>query len=116
MRSIRKRKICYISNFVNLKYLFRKTVLTFLIGLLTHSLLLIIFRFPRLWRGLCSTICIYINFDIKQPNQKVYGSQVIKWFFKLKTHSIEPIGKIGLKGGLSTPTSEEIHYLSNVID
>ena len=44
MRFMRKRKICYISNFVNLKYLIHKIVLTFLIGLLAHSLLLIIFK------------------------------------------------------------------------
>ena len=47
MRFMRKRKISYISNFVNLKYLIHKTVLTFFIGLLAHSLLLIIFRYPR---------------------------------------------------------------------
>ena len=42
MRFMRKRKICYISNFVNLKYLIYETILTFLIGILAHSLLLII--------------------------------------------------------------------------
>ena len=47
MRLVRKRKICYISNFVNLKYLINENVLTFLIGLLAHSLLLIIFRCPK---------------------------------------------------------------------
>ena len=47
MRFVRKRKICYISNFVNLKYLIHENVLTFLIGLLVHSLLLIIFRGPK---------------------------------------------------------------------
>ena len=36
MRFVRKIKICYISNFVNLKYLIHENVLTFLIGLLTH--------------------------------------------------------------------------------
>ena len=50
MRFVRKRKICYISNFVNLKYLIHENVLTFLIGLLAHSLLLIIFRCPKPWR------------------------------------------------------------------
>ena len=47
MRFVRKIKICYISNFMNLKYLIHENVLTFLIGLLTHSLLLIIFRCPK---------------------------------------------------------------------
>ena len=47
MRFVRKIKICYISNFVNLKYLINENVLTFLIELLTHSLLLIIFRYPK---------------------------------------------------------------------
>ena len=47
MRFVRKRKICYISNFVNLKYLINENVLTFLIGLLAHSLLLVIFRCPK---------------------------------------------------------------------
>ena len=47
MRFIRKRKICYISNFVNLKYLIHETVLTFLIGLLAHFLLLIILRYTK---------------------------------------------------------------------
>ena len=51
MRFMRKIKIFYISNFVNLKYFIHETVLTFLIGLLAHSLLLIIFRHPRPWRG-----------------------------------------------------------------
>ena len=50
MRFVRKRKICYISNFMNLKYLIHKNVLTFLIGLLAHFLLLIIFRCPKPWR------------------------------------------------------------------
>ena len=36
MRFVRKIKIYYISNFVNLKYLIHENVLTFLIGLLTH--------------------------------------------------------------------------------
>ena len=40
MRFARKRKICYISNFKNLKYLIHKNVLTFLIGLLAHSFFL----------------------------------------------------------------------------
>ena len=47
MRFMRKRKISYISNFVNLKYLIHKIVLTFFIELLSHSLLLIFFRYPR---------------------------------------------------------------------
>ena len=47
MRFVRKIKICCISNFVNLKYLIHENVLTFLIGLLAHSLLLIIFRCPK---------------------------------------------------------------------
>ena len=38
MRFVRKIKICYISNFVNLKYLIHENVLTFLIKLLAHSL------------------------------------------------------------------------------
>ena len=50
MRFMRKRKICYISNFVILKYLINENVLTFLIGFLAHSLLLIIFRCPKPWR------------------------------------------------------------------
>ena len=50
MRFVRKIKICYISNFVNLKYLIHENVLTFLIGFLAHSLLLIIFRYPKHWR------------------------------------------------------------------
>ena len=50
MRFARKIKICYISNFVNLKYLIHENVLIFLIGLLPHSLLLIIFRCPKPWR------------------------------------------------------------------
>ena len=50
MRFVKKRKICYISNFVNLKYLINENVLTFLIGLLVHSLLLIIFKCPKPWR------------------------------------------------------------------
>ena len=45
-----EKKICYISNFVNLKYLIHEDILTFLIRLLTHSLLLIIFRCPKPWR------------------------------------------------------------------
>ena len=48
MRLMRKRKICYISKFVNLKYLINEPVLTFLIRLLAHSLLSIIFRYLRL--------------------------------------------------------------------
>ena len=48
---MRKRKICYISNFLNLKYLIYETVLTFPIELLSHSLLLIIFSYPKPWRG-----------------------------------------------------------------
>ena len=47
---VRKRKICYISNFVNLKYLIHKNVLTFLIGILAHFLLLVIFKCPKPWR------------------------------------------------------------------
>ena len=47
MRFLRKRKICYISNFVNLKYLIHEIVLTFFIELLAHFLLFIIFRYPR---------------------------------------------------------------------
>ena len=43
MRFMRKRKIFYISNFLNLKYLIHEIVLTFFIGFLVHSLLLIIF-------------------------------------------------------------------------
>ena len=50
MRFVRKRKICYIFNFVNLKYFIHKNVLTFLIGLLAHFLLLIIFRCLKPWR------------------------------------------------------------------
>ena len=50
MRFMRKIKICYISNFVNLKYLIYQNVLTFFIGLLAHSLLLNIFRWPKPWR------------------------------------------------------------------
>ena len=50
MRFMRKIKICYISNFVNLKYLIHETILTLLIGLLAHSLMLIIFKYPRPWR------------------------------------------------------------------
>ena len=50
MRFMKKKNINYISNFVNLKYLIHETVLTFLIGLLAHSLLLIIFRYPRPWQ------------------------------------------------------------------
>ena len=53
MRFVKKIKICYISNFVNLKYLINENVLTFLIvliGLLAQSLLLIIFRYPKPWR------------------------------------------------------------------
>ena len=46
MSFVRKRKICYISNFVNLKDLINENILTFLIGLLAHSLLLIIFQEP----------------------------------------------------------------------
>ena len=42
-----KKKIYYISNFVNLEYLIHENVLTFLIGLLAHSLLLINFRCPK---------------------------------------------------------------------
>ena len=42
MRFIRKIKLCYISNFVNLKYFIHELILTFLIGLLPHFLLLII--------------------------------------------------------------------------
>ena len=45
-----EKKICYISNFVNLKYFIHEIVLTFLIGLLAHSLLLIIITYPRPWR------------------------------------------------------------------
>ena len=33
MRFVKKIKICYISNFVNLKYLIYEIVLTFIIGL-----------------------------------------------------------------------------------
>ena len=44
---VKKIKICYIFNFVNLKYLINENVLTFLIGLLVHSLLLIIFKCPK---------------------------------------------------------------------
>ena len=51
MRFMRKRKICYISNFVNLKYLINETLLTFLIRLLAQSLLLIIFKYLRPWLG-----------------------------------------------------------------
>ena len=47
MKFMKKRKICYILNFVNLKYLIHENVLTFFIGLLAHSLLLIIFRCPK---------------------------------------------------------------------
>ena len=47
VRFVKKRKICYISNFVNLKYLIHENVLTFLIELLVHSLLLIIFKCPK---------------------------------------------------------------------
>ena len=44
-----EKKICYISNFVNLKYFIYETVLTFFFRFLTHSLLLIIFRYSRPW-------------------------------------------------------------------
>ena len=37
MRFMKKRKICYISNFVNLKYLSHENVLTFLIGLFSRD-------------------------------------------------------------------------------
>ena len=37
MKFMRKRKICYVFNFVNLKYLIHETVLTFFIGLLSHD-------------------------------------------------------------------------------
>ena len=47
MRFVRKRKICYIYNFVNFKYLINENILTFIIGLLAHSLLLIIFKCPK---------------------------------------------------------------------
>ena len=47
---MKKIKIFYISNFVNLKYFIYENVLTFLIGLLAYSLLLIIFRYPKPWR------------------------------------------------------------------
>ena len=50
MRFLWKRKINYVSNFVKLKYLIHENVLTFLIGFLAHSLLLIIFRCPKPWR------------------------------------------------------------------
>ena len=50
MRFVRKIKICYIFNFVNLKYLIHENVFTFLIGLLVHFLLLIIFKCPKPWR------------------------------------------------------------------
>ena len=46
---MRKIKICYISNFVNLKCLIHETVLAFFIGHLAHSLLLIIFRYHGPW-------------------------------------------------------------------
>ena len=46
IRFVRKREICYIYNFVNLKYLINENILTFLNGLLAHSLLLIIFQVP----------------------------------------------------------------------
>ena len=45
---VRKKK-SYISKFVNLKYLIHENVLTFLIGLLAYSLLLIIFSCPKPW-------------------------------------------------------------------
>ena len=44
---MRKINICYISNFVNIKYLIHEIVLTFLIRLLALFLSLIIFRYPR---------------------------------------------------------------------
>ena len=44
IRFMRKRKVYYIPNFMNLKCLINETVLTFIIGLLVHSLLLIIFK------------------------------------------------------------------------
>ena len=50
IRFVRKRKMCYISNFVNLKYLIHENVLTFFIGFLVHFLLLMIFRCPKPWR------------------------------------------------------------------
>ena len=50
MRFMKKRKICYIFNFMNLKYLIHENVLTFLIGFLAHSLLSIIFRCPKHWQ------------------------------------------------------------------
>ena len=49
IRFVRKIKICYISNFMNLKCLIHENALTFLIGLLAHSLLLIIFKCPKPW-------------------------------------------------------------------
>ena len=45
-----ENKICSISNFVNLKYLIHENVLTFLIRLLAHFSLLIIFKCPKPWR------------------------------------------------------------------
>ena len=47
IRFVRKIKICYIFNFVNLKYLIHENVLTFFIRLLAYFLLLIIFRYPK---------------------------------------------------------------------
>ena len=49
MKFVRKRKIFYIFNFFNLKYFIHENVLTFLIGFLARSLLLIIFKCP--WLG-----------------------------------------------------------------
>ena len=45
-----KKNMLYI-HFVNLKYLIHKTILSLLTGLLAHSLLLIIFRYSKPWRG-----------------------------------------------------------------
>ena len=41
-----EKKICYISNFVNLKYLIHKNVLTFLIWLFSSLLIVDYFQMP----------------------------------------------------------------------
>ena len=46
MRFVRKRKICYISNFVNLKYFIHENVLTFLITFFSSLLIVDYFQVP----------------------------------------------------------------------
>lgn len=45
MRFTNKRIISYVSNFMNITYLIRETILKFFIELLAHSSLLIILRY-----------------------------------------------------------------------